>query len=96
MATIDYKVIKNFFSKEELKVVDVYCQQKLDQIYTGGPYDGYMDGQTFSPSWYRDALTTAFLEAKIPLIEKEMNIKKDLIERSNEFISFEKLTIKPS
>ena len=75
MATVDYKIIKNFFSKEELKVVDVYCQQKLDQIYTGGPYDGYMDGQTFSPSWYRDALTTAFLEAKIPLIEKEMNIK---------------------
>jgi hypothetical protein len=69
MASMKYKLVKNFFSKEELKILDVYCQQKLDQD------EGGLDGQTFSPSWYRDALTTAFLESKKPLIEKEMNIK---------------------
>jgi|TARA_R110002111_G_scaffold1334_1_gene9124 hypothetical protein len=70
MATVDYKLIKNFFSKEEVEVLQKYCYNKLDlnKDYT-------IDPQSFSPSWYRDPLMTALLDTKLPIVEKESNLK---------------------
>ena len=38
MATVDYKLIKNFFSKEELNILEKYCynQLNLNDNYKGG------------------------------------------------------------
>ena len=70
MATVDYKLIKNFFSKEEVEVLQKYCYNKLDlnKDYT-------IDPQSFSPSWYNDPLMMSLLDNKLPLVEKESNLK---------------------
>ena len=70
MATVNYKLIKNFFLKKELKVLQKYCYNKLDSN------KGYsIDTQSFSPSWYNDPLMTSFLDTKLPLVEEESNLK---------------------
>ena len=46
MAAVDYKLIKNFFLKEELEIYQKYCHRKLDQ----GMYE--LHKVNFSPAWY--------------------------------------------
>ena len=70
MAAVDYKLIKNFFSKKELEVLQKYCYNKLDSNK-----DYKLDAQSFSPAWYNDPLMTSFLETKLPLVEKQSNLK---------------------
>tara|TARA_Y100000004_G_scaffold131620_1_gene148523 strand:- start:113 stop:628 length:516 start_codon:yes stop_codon:yes gene_type:complete len=70
MAAVNYKLIKNFFLKEELKILQKYCYNKLDQNK-----DFTLDGQSFSPAWYHDPLMTSMLDIKLPLVEKESNLK---------------------
>ena len=70
MAAINYTLIKNFFSKEELEVLQKYCYNKLDLNK-----DYKFDSQSFSPAWYNDPLMTSFLETKLPLVEKQSNLK---------------------
>ena len=70
MARIDYKLIKNFFSKKELEVLQKYCYNKLDLNK-----DYELDGQSFSPAWYNDPLMNALLDLKLPLVEKESNLE---------------------
>lgn len=70
MAAVNFKVIKNFFNKEELKIYQKYCYNKLDSNL------GYkIDLQSFSPAWYNDPLMTALLDLKISTVEKESNLK---------------------
>ena len=70
MAAVNCKLIKNFFSKEELNVYQKYCYNKLDSNK-----DWQLDSQSFSPSWYNDPLMTALLDTKLPLVEKESNLQ---------------------
>lgn len=70
MAGVDYKFIKNFFSKEELKIIQTYCYNKLDENK-----DFTIDIQSFSPSWYKDPLMNTLLDVKLSLVEKESNLK---------------------
>lgn len=70
MATVDYKLIKNLFSKEELEILQKYCYNKLDFNK-----DYQLDSQSFSPAWYSDLLMTSFLETKLPIVEKESGLK---------------------
>ncbi len=70
MAAVNYKLIKNFFLKKELEILKKYCYNKLDLNK-----DYKLDGQSFSPAWYQDPLMTAFLETKLPLVEKASNLK---------------------
>jgi hypothetical protein len=64
-----YRLIKNFFSKEELTLLKKYCFNKLDE-------DWSMDHQSpFSPSWYKDALMNAMLELKLSKMEEETGLK---------------------
>ena len=70
MAAVKYKLIKNFFSEEELKVLDKYCYNKLDNNK-----DYNVDTQSFSPSWYNDPLMNALLQTKLSMVEKESNLK---------------------
>jgi len=70
MAAVDYKLIKNFFIKEELNILQKYCYNKLDENKN---YD--IDRKSFSPAWYIDPLMLALLYVKLPLIEKESNLK---------------------
>jgi len=69
MAAVEYKLIKNFFEKEELNIFQKYCYNKLDENmnYT-------IDEQSFSPAWYKDPLMNALLDLKLPLVEKESNL----------------------
>ena len=69
MAAVNYKLIKNFFSKEELKVYQKYCYIKLDED------KGKIDDQSFSPAWYNDPLMNSLLNVKLPVVEKESNLK---------------------
>lgn len=71
MAVVEYKVIKNFFTKEELPILDKYCHNKMDQ---NNDYY-YLDHQTSSPSWYNDPLVTAMLDLKLPIVEQHSNLK---------------------
>jgi hypothetical protein len=70
MARIKNKTIKNFFSKKELDVLQKYCRNKLeeDKSYT-------LDGQSFSPAWYKDHLMTSLLDVKLPIVEKKSKLK---------------------
>jgi|TARA_R110000787_G_scaffold263922_1_gene369818 hypothetical protein len=70
MAAINFKVIKNFLSKEELQVYQKYCYNKLDSNL-----ENTIDKQSFSPAWYRDSLMMALLDTKLPIVEKESNLK---------------------
>ena len=70
MAAVEYKLIKNLFSEEELEIVKKYCYNKLDENK-----DYILDSQSFSPAWYKDPLMTALLDIKLPLVEKESNLK---------------------
>jgi alkylated DNA repair dioxygenase AlkB len=70
MAKINYKLIKNFFPKEELDIFQKYCYNQIDN------YKSYeIDPQSFSPSWYNDPLMTSLLYTKLSLVEKESNLK---------------------
>ena len=57
MAAVDYKLIKNFLSKEELNILQKYCYNKLDLNK-----DYELDDQSFSPAWYNDPLMNGFLK----------------------------------
>ena len=70
MAAVNYKLIKNFFNVDELKVYQKYCYNKLDQNK-----DYTCDEQSFSPSWYHDPLMTSLLDIKLPIVEKESKLK---------------------
>ena len=70
MAAVDYKLIKNFFNQDELKILDKYCYNKLDENK-----DYEVDIQSFSPAWYYDPLMNSLLDVKLPLVEKESNLK---------------------
>ena len=69
MATVDYKLIKNFFSKEELKILQKYCYNKLDSN------KDYALDYHFSPSYYKDPLMVALLSTKLAKVEQESNLK---------------------
>jgi len=70
MAVVEFKVIKNFYSSEELYILQKYCYNRLDEN------KGYtFDNQSFSPCWYNDSLMMAFLDKKLPIVEKESNLK---------------------
>jgi len=64
-----YKLIKNFFTKEELHILQKYCMNKLDEPWTSDPQSPLI------PSWYKDALMNSLLENKLPLVEKETGLQ---------------------
>jgi len=70
MAAVNYKLIKNFFSKEELKVYQKYCYNRLDENK-----NYKLDDKFFSPGWYNDFLMNALLDTKLPLVESKSNLK---------------------
>ena len=70
MATIKNKIIKNFFSPDELDLLQRFSRNKLDQNV-----DWIIDDQSFSPAWYDDSLMNALLDVKLPLVEKKSNLK---------------------
>jgi len=70
MVAVNYKLIKNFFTKEELITYQKYCYNKLDLNK-----DFNLDHQSFSPAWYGDSLMSALLDSKISIVEKESNLK---------------------
>jgi len=70
MAPVKFKLIKNFFTDEELKLLDKYCFRKLDSNK-----DYNLDEQSFSPAWYNDPMMTSLLDIKLPLVEKESDLK---------------------
>ena len=70
MAAVNYKLIKNFFNQDELKILDKYCYNRIDKNK-----DYQIDCQSFSPAWYNDILMNVLLDIKLPLVEKESNLK---------------------
>ena len=70
MASVNFKLIKNFFNKDELKVYEKYCYNKVDQNK-----DFVLDDQSFSPAWYNDPLMNSLLDTKLETVEKESNLK---------------------
>jgi len=70
MAAVKYKLIKSFFNKEELNILQKYCYKKLDHNK-----DYALDTQSFSPAWYDDCLMNSLLETKLPLVELQSNLK---------------------
>ncbi len=69
MARIVNKLIKNFFDKKELKTIQKYCYNKLDENK-----DYQIDNQSFSPAWYNDALMNSLLDVKLPIVEKKSKL----------------------
>ena len=69
MATVNYKLIKSFFNKDELTFLQKYVDKKLDE------HQYVIDGQSFSPAWYNDIITNSFLDIKLKRVEEESNLK---------------------
>ena len=67
---IKHKLIKNFFSKEELLLLQKYCSKKL---HTNGEYN-FEEGYN-ALRWYDDTVMNSILEVKIDLLEKEIDLK---------------------
>jgi len=65
-----YKLIKNFFTQEELSILQPYCYKKL-LAHTYFPNDP----QSLSPSWYNDELMDTLLETKEPLMCKHVGLE---------------------
>ena len=65
-----YKIIDNFFTKEELEILQHYTLKKLEDDKTY-----LVDPDTESPGWYKDALASTFLHLKKPLVEKASGYK---------------------
>ena len=64
-----YRLIKNFFNEEELRILQPYCFSRLK-----GSWD--TDHQApMSPSWYKDPLLNTFLELKLKRMEEETRLK---------------------
>ena len=63
-------IIKNFFSKDELIILQKYCYNKLDL-----DKDWTITSQSFSPSWYHDPFMTALLDVKLPTVSKESKLE---------------------
>ena len=70
MAAVKYKLIENFFTQEELNILQKYCYNKLDENK-----DFKLDGQSFSPAWYNDALMNSLLYTKLNKVENESGLK---------------------
>ena len=70
MAAVNYKLIKNFFNKDELKIFQKYCYNKLDS-----DKDYTLDNQCFSPAWYNDPLMNSLLDTKLKIVEKHSSLK---------------------
>jgi len=70
MAAVNYKLIKNFFSKEELNLLQKYCYNELDlnKNYV-------LDSFSFSPAWYADSLMNSLLDIKLNKVEKLSKLK---------------------
>lgn len=77
MAAVDYKLIKNFLTKEELKILNKYCLNKLDQDkdYTLGVIDSKGNIDSFSPAWHNDPLMISLLDLKLDRVQLESNLK---------------------
>ena len=58
-----YKIIKNFFTQEELNILQPYCYKKL-LVYNKG-----YDQHTLTPYWYNDELIDMVHEKEKKIIE---------------------------
>jgi hypothetical protein len=70
MAAVNFKLIKNFFTKEEINIFSRYCYNKLDLNK-----DYQLDDQSFSPAWYNDPLMNSILYTKLSKVELESQLK---------------------
>ena len=66
---LGYKPIKNFFTTTDLSLLQPYCLNKLKEDWGTGTQSPLV------PEWYKDSLMNIFLDKKIPLVEKEANLK---------------------
>jgi|TARA_B100000085_G_scaffold75846_2_gene68113 hypothetical protein len=64
-----YKLIKNFFSKEELEILKPYCLNRLDEDWTTDPQSPH------APNFTDDALMKVFHEKKHKLVEELSGLK---------------------
>ena len=62
MATVEYKLIKNFFDEKELDFLQRYADKKLDE-------------QSFSACWYNDIVMSTMLDLKLKRVEQESKLK---------------------
>jgi len=72
MAAIEHKVIKSFFTPDELKVYQKYCYNKVDE---NKYFFKERDSKNVGPSWYMDSLMNSLLDVKKPIVEKACGLK---------------------
>ena len=70
MATVEYKLIKNFFDEKELDFLQRYADKKLDEFNCL-----YDDQQSFSACWYNDIVMSTILDLKLKRVEQESKLK---------------------
>ena len=68
---MNYKIIKNFFSKKELNLLQKYCWKSIENSKSYR----ILDGQSFSPCWVDDPLMNSMLDIKLSVVEKESKLK---------------------
>jgi|TARA_R100000482_G_scaffold103366_1_gene46243 hypothetical protein len=84
MAAVDFKVIKSFFTPDELKVYQAYCYNRVDEnkySYEELMYHNHKNGKptresaNIGPCWYMDSLMNSLLDVKKPIVEKACGFK---------------------
>ena len=69
MAAVNYKLIKKFFTKKELNILQHFCYNRLNEGRLR------IDEQSFSASWRKDPLMNSFLEIKKSIVEKKSGLQ---------------------
>lgn len=67
-----YKIIKGFFNKSELNLLQTYCIKELENPVG---MRSQKNDDCFAVSFYEDRLMQTLLQTKLPLVEKECGLK---------------------
>jgi len=71
-STLGYIFVPNFFNNEELKILNTYVNEKLEEKNL--PSNCYDSQSPLAPSYYKDSLMQAFLKLKKDLVEEQTGL----------------------
>ena len=69
---VKVKIIKSFFTPDELELIQCYCRA---QVYKPNTYSKPDPQVPYTPTWVADSLMESLLKKKLSVVEKATNLK---------------------